>query len=135
MSSVSGHSRRGLLAASAAVMAAAPAVKTQAGEKKGKGKPKPPLVVITVVIRDLMQIENDPEAGTVFVYYVAYAYVHLASNTRGTFQGEVKLPASTSGSPSGVANAVKAFARKRVGDSLALNDYPVPADRFAVELI
>lgn len=58
MSSVSGHSRRGLLAASAAVMAAAPAVKTQAGEKKGKGKPKPPLVVITVVIRDLMQIDR-----------------------------------------------------------------------------
>jgi hypothetical protein len=132
MSLLPGHSRRALVAATAA-LAAAPAVEAKKKKRKRKKKapapPPPPPPLATA----LMTVSSVNDIGDAFGCAMAGAWRHLASETSAELNVSLIAPVETTG------NAVQAFLvtalQGVISIELANNALDVPPERIAVTLI
>jgi hypothetical protein len=130
MSAFPGHSRRALVAATAA-LAAAPEVEAKKKRKRKKKPPAPPPP--PPLATALMTVSGVNDIGDAFDCDVAGAWRHLASEASAALSASVIVPVETTG------DAVRAFVvttlQAFISIEMANNALDVPPERIAVTLI
>jgi hypothetical protein len=126
MSSLSSHSRRALVAATA--LAAAPVVEAKKKRKHKKKKPAPPLAFAVVIVADLLLA-----GSTTFTCTVDGLWGYPSEGGLQTFgPNEVLVDFAASDQ---VRAQIAAAVQEYVSADLAGHGADVPADRVAVTLL
>lgn len=130
MPSLSGHSRRALMAAAGA-LAAVPVAEAKNKKKKGKKKKKlaPPLAFgvghVTILSPDI--------SGSSYICDVETVYWYPAAEQDGQFAGGVGLPFAEGGDDARAR--IVSHIQLNVSAQLENSGYDVPMDRVAVTLL